>query len=139
LTSDENLGTENNLMSTSEFYMIITANLNYSTKANRPTCKPINLHCTKSRLFSLDWEKIPIFSSVTPRMVEDLIKHLTQQLTLLSLNLVPFSNFSRDNKYPERGASQISLVTPGICLVSGLSTNPQTQRKPTQKKTDSIF
>jgi hypothetical protein len=71
-------------------------------------------------------------------MVEDLIKHLTQQLALLSLNLVPFSNFIRNNKYPKRGASQISLVTPGIYLVTGLSTNPQTQRKPNQN-TDSVF
>jgi hypothetical protein len=79
-----------------------------------------------------------MFSSVTPKMVKDLMKQLTYQLTLLSLNLVPFSNFSRDNKYPERGASQISLVTPGICLVSGLLTSPQTQRKPNQNR-DSVF
>jgi hypothetical protein len=71
-------------------------------------------------------------------MVKDLIKHLTQQLTLLSLNLVLLSNFSRDNKYPEGDSSKLSLVTPGVCLVSGLSTTPQTQRKPTQNA-DSVF
>jgi hypothetical protein len=92
----------------------------------------------KVEFFSLEREKAPIFSSVTQRKVEDLIKHGTQRLTLLSLNLVPFPNFSRDNKYPERGASQILLVTPGLCLVSGLSTSHQTQIKPNQN-TENFF